>query len=203
MRDSGFFARTLGLSDAPVPDWLKARRADGTIAIGALTFGDTTVRVDSARVLWDAAQVRLVGLGAQIDQAALAGDLIVNLTGRTPHYRFDGKLNDVAYKGGRLDFEGSLDADGAGADMVSTAHAEGRVHGRSIAFTSDADFSDRRCLFRSKRRALKLSQVEVTQGADSYTGSGATQTDGRLVLDLSSHGHFVHYSTLLAAAGTQ
>jgi hypothetical protein len=42
----------------------------------------------------------------------------------------------------------------------------------------------------------------VTQGADTYTGSGATQSDGRLVLDLLSRGRQVRYSTLVAAAGT-
>src|SRR5580704_6966053 len=62
VRDRGFFARTLRFGDAPVPDWLKARRADGAVVIGALTFGDTQVHVDTARLLWDAAQVRLVGL---------------------------------------------------------------------------------------------------------------------------------------------
>ena len=79
VRDRGFFARTLRLGDAPAPDWLKARRADGTVAIGTLTFGDTQVHVDTARLLWDAAQVRLVGLNAHVDQAALAGDLTIDL----------------------------------------------------------------------------------------------------------------------------
>jgi hypothetical protein len=203
LRDRGFFARTLRFGDAPEPDWLKARRADGTVAIGALTFGDTQVRVDSARLLWDAAQVRFVGVAAHIDQASLAGDLTIDLSGRAPHYRFEGKLGEVAYKDGRLDFEGSLDADGAGADILASAHAEGRVHGRSIAFSPDAEFRTAAACFEVSEQTggerWKLSSVEVTQGADTYTGSGATQSDGRLVLDLLSRGRQVRYSTLLAA----
>jgi len=208
VRDRGFFARTLRLGDAPQPDWLKARRADGTIAIGSLTFGETRVRVDPTRLLWDAAQVRMVGLGAHIDQANLTGDLTIDLSGRAPHYRFEGKLGDVAYKEGRLDFEGSLDADGAGADILAGAHAEGRVHGRSVAFSPDAEFRTAAACFEVSEQAgterWKLSSVEVTQGTGSsvetYTGSGATQSDGRLVLDLLSRGRQVRYSTLLAAA---
>jgi hypothetical protein len=207
LRDRGFFARTLRLGDAPVPEWLKTRRADGTVAIGSLTFGDTQVRVDTARLLWDAAQVRLVGLGAHIDDAALAGELAIDLAGRAPHYRFEGKLRDVAYKDGKLDFEGSLDADGAGADILASAHAEGRVHGRSIAFSPDAEFRTAAACFEVSEQTgggrWKLSSVEVTQGADIYTGSGATQSDGRLVLDLLSRGRQVRYSTVLVAAGTQ
>jgi hypothetical protein len=204
MRDRGFFARTLRLGDAPVPEWLKTRRADGTVAIGSLMFGETQVRVDAARLLWDAAEVRLVDLGAHIDNASLAGDLRIDLAGRAPHYRFEGKLSDVAYKEGRLDFEGSVDADGAGVDILPSAHAEGHVRGRSIVFSADAEFRTAAACFEVREQAAgerwKLSSVEVTQGAETYTGSGATMSDGRLVLDLLSRGRTVRYSALLAAS---
>jgi hypothetical protein len=151
--------------------------------------------------------VRLAGMSAHIEQAALAGDLTIDLSGRAPHYRFEGKLGEVAYKEGTLDFEGSLDADGAGADILASARAEGRVHGRAIAFSPDAEFRTAAACFEVSEQTggerWKLSSVEVTQGADTYTGSGATLSDGRLVLDLLSRGRQVRYSTLLAAAGTQ
>lgn len=207
VRDRGFFARTLRLGDAPVPDWLKARRADGTVTIDALTFGEMQVRVDTARLLWDAAQVRVTNLGARIDQASLAGDLTIDLTSRAPHYRFEGKLNEVAYLGGRLDFEGRVDADGSGSDLLASAHAEGHLRGRSIAFSPEVEFRSGAACFEVSEQATgerwKLSSVEATQGSDVYTGSGGTQSDGRLVLDLLTRGRLVHYSTLLAASGTQ
>jgi hypothetical protein len=207
VRDRGFFARTLRLGDAPVPEWLKARRADGTVTIGSLTFGETQVRVDSARVLWDAALVRFLGVGAHIDNSVLTGDLSVDLAARVPHYRFEGKLSDVPYKEGKLNFEGSFDADGVSGEILASARAEGRVHGRSIAFSPDAEFRTAAACFEVSAQAVgerwKLTSVEVTQGADTYTGSGATQNDGRLVLDLLSRGRAVRYSTLVAAAGTQ
>ena len=203
VRDRGFFARTLRLRDAPVPDWMKARRADGTVTIGALTFGETQARVDTARLLWDAAQVRFAGVSARVNDSALTGDLTVDLTGRAPHYRFEGKLENVAYKDGRLDFEGSVDADGSGADLLTGAHAEGRLHGRSIAFSPEAEFRTASACFEVTGERWKLSSVEVTQGTDAYTGSGATQTDGRLVLDLSTRGRQVRYSTVLAPSGIQ
>jgi hypothetical protein len=162
------------------------------------------VRVDTARLLWDAAQVRLAGMTAHLDQASLAGDLAIDLSGRTPRYRFEGKLGDVAYKDGKLDFEGSVDADGVGTDILTGAHAEGRVHGRSIAFSPDAEFRTAAACFDVSEQTggerWKLSSVEVTQGSDTYTGSGATQSDGRLVLDLLSRGRQVRYSTLLASS---
>jgi hypothetical protein len=203
VRDRGFFARTLRLGDAPIPEWMKTRRADGTITMGVLTFGETQVHVAAARILWDAAQVRIVGVGAHIDDASLAGDFNINLAGRAPHYRFEGKLSEMAYMGGKLDFEGSADADGVGADILAAAHAEGHVRGRSIAFSPEVEFRTGSACFELSEQRWKLSSVEVTQGADTYTGSGATQSDGRLALDLLSRGRLVHYSALLAGAGTQ
>ena len=40
VRERGFLARTLRLSPAPVPDWLKNRRADGTLSIDTLIARD-------------------------------------------------------------------------------------------------------------------------------------------------------------------
>jgi AsmA protein len=202
LRDRGFFARTLRLGDPAIPDWLKARRADGTLTIGTLTFGETQLHVDAARLIWDAAIVRITGLNAHLDQASLAGDLDIDLAGRAPHYRFEGKLNDVAYLGGKLDFEGAADADGAGADLLASAHAEGHLHAHSITFPPDAELHNGSACFDLTGERWKLSSVELTQGPDTYTGSGATQSDGRLVLDLLSHGRALRYSTLVAASGT-
>ena len=55
---AGFLARTLRLGAAPVPEWLKTRRADGTISIGTLTVGDWETQIDAARAVgWS--EVRL------------------------------------------------------------------------------------------------------------------------------------------------
>lgn len=203
-RERGFFARTLRLGPAPVPDWLKARRADGTLTIGTLTVGDSLARVDGARLLWDGTLVRLVRLDAHADQAAASGELAIDLSGHTPHYRFDGKLQDVPYKGGKLDFEGDLEADGAGLDLLTSAHGEGRVHGRSIAFAPDADFRTvAGCFELLTGPRWKMSGLEVVQGAETYTGTGSTQSDGRVVLDLTSRGRQIRYTSVAAVVGGQ
>lgn len=204
VRERGFFARTLRLGPAPVPDWLKARRADGTLTIDALTFGDSQVRVDGARLLWDGSLVRLARVEAHTDQTAVNGDLAIDLSGHAPHYRFDGKLSDVPYKGGRLDFEGSVEADGAGLDLVTSAHGEGRLHGRSIAFAPDADFRTvAGCFELLTGPRWKMTGLEVSQGGETYTGTGATQADGRVVLDLTNRGRQIRYTSVIAGLGGQ
>ncbi len=199
MRERGFLARTLRLDAAPAPDWLKARRADGTVSIGTMTVGDAKVHIEQARLLWDTTLVRLVGIDARVDQAAAAGDLEINMEGNTPHYHFDGKIQDLPYKGGRLEFEGTFEADGAGAQLLETSHAEGRLHGRSVAFAPDAEFRTAAACFEMQGGRWKLSDVEVALGAEIYSGTGASQADGKLLLELARGNRQVRYTGPLFA----
>jgi len=204
IRDRGFFARTLRLGAAPIPDWLKTRRADGTISIDALTIGDLQAHLESARLLWDGATVRLARLAGSVDQAQVSGELDADLSGRAPQYRFDGQLQNVTYKGGTLDFDGSLNAAGAGAELLASVHADGAFRGRSISFAPDAEFRTvAGCFNLLPGPRLKFSCLDVTQGAETFTGTGATLPDGRLVLDLISRGRQFRYTSALAAATPQ
>jgi hypothetical protein len=208
VRESGFLARTLRLGSAPAPDWLKSRRADGTLSIGTLVIdGDTQAHIEGARVLWDGAFLRLVRLNATIDPATFTGELALDLSTRAPHFRFDGKLEDVAYKGGRVDFEGSLDADGTGVDLLNSARAEGCLHARSIAFAPDAEFrAAKGCFEMSVTPAglrWKFPGIEVLQGSDAFYGTGTTQADGRLVLELTNRIRQVRYTSAIAPVSPQ
>jgi hypothetical protein len=199
VRERGFLARTLRLDAAPVPDWLKTRRADGTLSIDVLTVGESKVHVEHARLLWDKTQVRLVGISARIDQEIATGDLDINMAGNSPHYHFDGKVQDVPYKGGKLDLEGTFEADGAGLDLLESAHAEGQLRGRSVAFAPDAEFRTATACFEMQGSRWKLSGVDVMVGTEAYSGTGSSQADGKLLLELTRGGRQVRYSGPLFA----
>jgi hypothetical protein len=209
VRQRGFLARTLRLDSEPAPEWLKGRRADGTITIDTLTAGDLTLGVNRARLLWDAGIVRLSGidatlLSANLEGTGISGDLEVDLgadqKGGAPRYHFDGKINDAPYRGGKLDFEGEFDAAGEGLQLIETAHAEGHLRARSVAFSPEAEFPAASACFELQGTHWKLGSVEVTQGGETYFGSGASQADGRLVLDLVKGSRQVRFSGPLFAA---
>ena len=204
VRERGFLARTLRLGPAPVPEWLESRRADGTIAVDDLTFGDTHSSISAAHLLWDGAHVRLARLEGQVDDSAVTGDLAIDLSARAPHFRFDGKLAGVPYKSGTLDLEGTLEASGAGSDFLSTAQAEAHFKGSGIAFSSEAEFRTASgCFELFPGGRWKISDLEVVQGSDTLTGAGATQADGRLVLDLTNRGRQIRYTSALAPVSPQ
>jgi len=207
VRGGGFLARALGLGTAAAPEWLTARRADGTVSIETLTAGDLKVHLDTAHLLWDGELLRINDVAAHMDQTTLAGDLSVDLSGRAPNYRFEGKLQDVAYKGGRVDFEGSVAARGNGPDLLDTVHGEGTLRGLGIAFSADADFRSVASGFELVAAEggphWKLTGLEVIQGSETYSGRGGTQPDGRLLLELASRGRQFRYTGTLAAVATQ
>jgi hypothetical protein len=209
-RGGGFLARTLRFGGpAPAPDWLTQRQAQGTLTIQALSAGDYTLRTETARVLWDGLAVTISGVDARLendaklDTATLAGDLSVDLTGPAPRYRFEGKLEDFAYKGGNLDFNGKIESAGLGLELLSNVHAEGSLRGRGILFSPEAEFRSVTGRFEMKMAQgeprWKLSDLDLIQGGETYSGEGTTQPDGRLVLELASRGRQVRYiGTMLA-----
>jgi hypothetical protein len=203
IRERGFIARTLRLSAPPVPDWLKNRRADGMLSIDTLTAPDVEVHLDKARVLWDGTLLHLVHVDARADPVSFHGDLAIDLAGHDPHFHFDGKLVDVAYKNGRVDFEGTLDSDGLDASLLVNARAEGCLHARAIAFAPDVDFRAAKGCFEMTMSGAtphwKFPGIEVTQGLDVLYGTGVSQPDGRIVLDLTNRAsRQVHLASAIA-----
>jgi hypothetical protein len=197
-REGGLLARTLRLGAAgATPDWLTERNVEGILSIRALTLADTRLSIDSARLVWDGASVTLSAIQGKVADAALAGEMRVDLAGRAPVYRFEGNLDDLPYKGGKVDFKGKVSAEGNGPALWASIKADGTLQGRSIAFSPDAEFRRASGRFQLNMTAAgprwKLSGLKLTQGSDNYSGEGATQADGRLVLDLSSGNRQVTY----------
>jgi hypothetical protein len=198
-RPGGFLSRTLRLgSPAPVPLWLEARHAEGNLSIESLAAGDARFHDVSARIEWDGAKLRLAGLAARGDPGlgpgSISGEVEIGLAGSAPRFHLDGKLSDIPYRGGTLDLDGTLDV----ADGI---RGEGKLRGRGISFAPDAEFRSVAAAFEVQgagaQSRWKLTNVEVNQGGELFTGSGSTQSDGKLLLDLASRGRPLRVSALL------
>jgi hypothetical protein len=197
-REGGLLARTLRLGAAgATPDWLTLRNVEGILSIRTLTLAAAQLNIDTARLAWDGASVKLSAIQGKVADAAFNGELRVDLAGRTPVYRFEGNLHDLPYKSGKLNLSGKMSAEGNGRALWASIKADGTLSGRSIAFSPDAEFRRATGRFQMNMTATgprwKLSGLKLTQGSDSYSGEGATQADGRLVLDLSTGNRQVTY----------
>lgn len=178
----GILDRTLR-RPANLPAWLKSRRAEGTVVIDSALAGDWRARDIKARVQWDGAAIHFTAATAQLETATFAGALDIDLAAPVAKHHLTGTITGIPFRNGLLDLTGSVDADGAGPELLQTAHAEGSAKGRNIAFAPDADFRTFSATFQmGNAPRWKLSNVETPQGA----GSGATQEDGQLVLTLGA-----------------
>lgn len=177
----GLIDRTLR-RPANAPEWLKLRRAEGTLTIDSATAAEWRARDIKTRVVWDGVQVHFTNATAQIEGASFAGSLDVDLAEPSAKLHLTGAITGVPYRGGALDLTGSVDAEGSGAQLLQTARAEGTARGRAIAFAADADFRTLSGAFAMQPMGTtprwRVTNVETPQGQ----GSGATQDDGQLVL---------------------
>jgi hypothetical protein len=199
-RGEGLLARALGR--ASVPDWLKQRAADGTLQIDSLALAGSEFENVRARLLWDGARVDLEGLQASLDRAAIAGKLSVALRGARPSYRLEARLKGLSWQGGKLDVEGTLETSGAGAQLLSNLTSQGTFTGAGIDLGADAFCravsGDYALEWWQSAPRLRLTSLAVRTGDDNYTGRGATQDDGRLVVLLTSGARELRMSGPLA-----
>jgi hypothetical protein len=187
-RGAGLLARALGR--ASVPDWLKQRAVDGTLQVDSLALAGSEFENVRARMLWDGARVEFEGLQASLDRAAITGKLSVALRGVRPSYKLEARLKGLSWQGGKLDVEGTLETSGAGAQLLSNLTSQGTFTGAGIDLGADAlcraVSGEYNLEWWQSAPRLRLTSLAVRTDDDSYTGRGATQDDGRLVVLLTS-----------------
>jgi hypothetical protein len=189
VRERGFLARTLRLEGAAVPEWLRNRRIDGTLAIAALTLAGETFTNLTAAFAWTGPRLSLTNVEARLRSATVAGTLAADLTAPEPRYTLSGRLLEVDYLGGSLDLEGKLETRGTGAKVLAEARAEGTFKGRRLTFPAEGEFRAATGAFQWSLAGgspkWKLTDIEAVAGGETFTGSGATQPDGRLVIEIA------------------
>ncbi len=188
-RQQGFLARTLRFGSVEAPEWLRTRHLDATVSVEEFRAAEYSGSIDAAAVRWRGTRIQITGIDGSIEDAAINGALVVDLDGRAPKYAFRGKLLDALYHGGRLEFDGKLDAEGSGVQLLGSLRAEGAVKGRALNFAPDAELKAFSGQFEltsgTSGLRWRLANLEATQGTDTFTGQGVTQSDGKLIVDLA------------------
>ncbi len=189
-RREGFLARTFRFRDQPLPKWLEDRDADITVRVPTLMNGDSLLGELSAHAVWRGANINVSNLEWRLDDTRASAKMTVNLAQAEPAYALNGTMENFDYRSGQLDLDGEFVTRGTGADLLLNLRSTGTFEGRGIVLAPDAEM---RAVSGSYRVAaangiprLLLSNVQVSQGADTLTGQGASQPDGHLVLELTT-----------------
>ena len=187
-RDSNLIARALGRSN--VPNWLRQRGVEGTIAIDKLNVSAARLENVKTRMLWDVSRIDLDNFQGTFENAPVTGKLAVNLRGARPAYKFTFRIKGWDSQSGRLDVEGAAETSGVGAQLLPNLTADGTLSGASLDFGTAQPW---RCVSGAFRVAwtgaapkLFLASLNLRNGEDSYVGQGGTQDGGRLLLTLTN-----------------
>lgn len=185
-REGGLLAR-LRLRSRQMPEWLRTRSIEAGVVIGKLTIGEEEWTAAKARLVQNGASVTLSGIEAKQETARASGEITVDLSAGQPRYTIEGKIEDLPWRSGTLALDGSIETAGTGPDLVSSARGTGTFSAEDVTLAPEGEFDAIGGGFELiAGRRLKLTGLQATQGADAFTGTGATQSDGRMVLELTS-----------------
>jgi hypothetical protein len=199
-RNTNLIARALGRP--MVTDWLRQRNLDGTLQIDDLLLAGAHLETFRARLLWDVARVQLEAIQAKVDRGVLTGKLDVNLGGSRPNYRLSSKIKGMSWQSGKVDADTTVETFGTGTQLMTNATAEGSFSGADLdlgtlpplrTVAGDYNFS-----WWQAGPRLRLTGLNLRTEDDTYTGRGATQADGRLVILLTNGAKEMRMSGTLA-----
>jgi hypothetical protein len=189
-RSEGFLARTFRLRKETLPKWLLEREVEGDIHVGSLLNGESPIGEIRARLVWDGPSVVLSGLDCRLDDMHAQGKLSLNLAKQSPSYSWSGSVENLEYRNGRLDLEGEIETSGIAENLLLNVRSQGTFEGQGIELGPDTEVGSITGAYKigpvSGIPRLVLSNIQVEQGADTFSGQGSSQPDGRIVLELTS-----------------
>lgn len=188
LRRAGLLARALGR--VPAPDWLKERSVEGEVRIDDLALAGAHWRNVRARLLWDVTRVEFEGIQAKLDRATLAGKLSVSLRGARPSYSLNAKVKGLSWQDGGVDVEGTLETSGTGMGLLTHLTSQGTFTGSGLDLGAEETFRSVTGAYALEwwqaAPRLRFTGLNLSTEDETYTGRGATQDDGRLVILLSN-----------------
>lgn len=201
-RGGSFLARALRLGRAPAPDWLEGRRAEGAFEIGALAVGPASLESVHGRVRWDGASAEITELAARLGESKLNGRIAVDLRRALPSYKITSQLRPLLWQEAEWDVTSSLQTSGVGTDLVGNARATGAFRCAAVELLPGAPWKSVAGSFDLRWArglpSLRLTNLAVTQGQDTFRGQGATREDGKLLVELSDGEKQVRLEAALA-----
>ena len=199
-RRESFLARTFGRNPT-LPKWLENRSVDASVQIASVLNGDSPLGQFQSHMVWEGPQIKFSDVDLRLDPMRAAGDITVSLAKSSPAYRLTGALENLEYRNGQLDVDGELETSGLAEGLLLNVQSEGTFEGRDLALGPDALVHQISGAYRiapaSGIPRLALSNLQVALGQDNLVGQGASQADGRIVLELMSGRHPVRLTGML------
>jgi len=199
-RSTGLLAQAFGRSR--LPDWLRHRGVEGTLQIGGLSLAGLHFEGLRGRLVWVAERVDVDGIQATSGGAAVTGRLGVNLRSVLPSYRFTARLKGLDYLAGKLDAEGVIESFGSDAQLLTNLTSDGTFSGAGwdLGGTEPCRAVEGgfHVTWAPSGPRLHLTEVSLRDAEDTYTGNGATEENGHVIVLLTNGSREMRVSGPLA-----
>ena len=137
---------------------------------------------------WPSAST-LDGIQATSDRAAVSGRLGVNLRSVLPSYRLAARLKGLDYLAGKLDAEGVVESFGSGTQLLTNLTSEGTFAGAGWDLGAPEPYRGVEGAFHltwaPSGPRVHLTEVSLRDAEDTYTGNGATEENGHVIVLLT------------------
>jgi hypothetical protein len=175
-----------------VPDWLTARRVEGTVEIDSLTFAGESFEPVSFRFFLDGPALDVPRFQARVRGGQAVGYFRAGLGGAQPSYVLGGSLEGAVWMGGGLSGDGEIRTSGTGDDLYWNLSAEGSFRAQGVTLVQDLQaraLSGAWGLRWDRRRPrLELNDLRLAGREDVLTGQGLSLDTGLLRIDLAQGG---------------
>jgi hypothetical protein len=203
LRAQGLWAR-FRFGRRVVPSWLATRNLEGEITVDQLTMHGTSLGSLRSHVLWEGPNVQFSAIQLNLTAGTVRGHGSLNVAGYSPRYRLTATADGFPWKGGVLNADGKVETSGLGSDFVQNLRAHGAFNGHDVSLSTDDAFRAVSGDFDFSLDAgwpnLRLSKIQADDGDDLWDGQAASQSDGKLVLDLQSGSYQRRITSSLAPA---
>ena len=143
-----------------------------------------------AHLVWDGPSIVLSNADCRLGDMHATGKMTLSVDQRAPAYHLAGAIENLDYRNGQLDVDGELDTSGIAENLILNIRSQGTFEGRDIELAPDTEVDEISGSYRVAPAfgvpRLTLSNLQVVQGADNFSGQGSSQPDGHIILDLTT-----------------
>lgn len=201
-RNRGLIARAFGRT-APAPEWLLARKVEGTLEIGSMDLAGVRLSKIKAQLIWNGTSGALAGIGANVEHGTIGGRVTVDLRSNEPAYRVAARLQAVEWHGGKFDADTVWTTAGVGKAVVANLRSDGSFSGRGFEDAPLDEFDSVSGCYQlewaTPAPRLRFTELQMSTGQELYLGRGALQDDGRLLIQVSNGTRQLSVTGTLAA----
>ncbi len=204
-QNEGWFAR-FGVTRRRLPEWLAQRHVQGELLMNQVSWNGTPLGSFRTSIIWNGPRITFVDTQLKMPDGVINGRGQLNLASGTPQYDLTGTVSDFRWRDGLLRAEGHLQTSGFGTRALENLRLDGTFTGQDVALSEKEIFSSVAGAFEGSFGDgwpdLRFTGVEASQLDESWTGTGASQSDGKLLFDLEHAGRQRHLVSSLESQTT-